>query len=161
MAPDTWQMRTTTVYLLVTYTQNLKIYNKVECNKANKKGFLNSGPLCKEPKNSCSVLTTSKNKNLCWNNVDIRKPNCNWHAAEDLLWTSLRVTNSRKPSHGGEGCPHFCEFYLQAIDQVSKVNISKIPPCFWQREEKKNHFEILQRIFVKSIGPKRNYFTRA
>lgn len=100
---DTWQIRSTTVYLLVTYTQNLRIYKKVECNKANKKRFLNSGPLCKEPGSPCSVLTTNKNKNICWNNVDVRKPNCNWRVAGDSLWTSLKVKNYRKPSHGEGG----------------------------------------------------------
>lgn len=62
MGPDTWQMRSTPVYLLVTYTQNLRIYSNVASYKTNEKKFLNSGPACKELGSPCSVLTTNKNK---------------------------------------------------------------------------------------------------
>lgn len=54
--------------------------------------------------------------------------------------------------------PSFCEYYLQELNQVLKVNIRKTPLWFWQREVKGNNFEMHQNIlfFFKRPALQRN-----
>lgn len=58
--------------------------------------------------------------------------------------TSLNVKNFGVGQ--SQGAPtHFCEFYLQELDQVLTVNNQQKCPCASNKgREKMNHFEIYQ-----------------
>ena len=60
----------------------------------------------------------------------------------------------------GGGVPHFCEFYLQELDQIPTEDIRGKSPCI-SRTEKGKGIILKHTRALKKINPQKNYFTRA